>query len=327
MDQNIKTIIWEMIRGSYFLFDDLLNITSNIRLAGNIKLKNKHQGERVFLLLTGESIQRLDIKKLKNEITYGSNLIILHEDIKDVNLTYYSNLDDNRVLKPGLQQWPADIIGDLGNNGALKFYREMNIRLPKRTTLILNSINYKHYKNEPSIKNRTIFYCKKGNRLALDENVPIGKITDMTRRLQGGGTFYFSILMLMYMGFKEIYLCGSGYTYDPLYYLHFYDMKPFMFPLSIGYEAAEREAKKQISIQNKKYSSNLSISGLYEKNGFFRAVITRTTNEVESTIKQHDMVNRYAKSHGVKIINIVPDGFGSPVFEKTTWNEVKITLN
>jgi hypothetical protein len=327
MDENVKKIIWEMIRGSYFLFDDLLNITSNIRLARNIKLKNKHQGERVFLLLTGESIQRINIKSLKNEITFGTNLIILHEDIKDVNLTYFSNLDDNRTLKPDLQQWPAEIIGDLGNNGALKFYREINIRLPKSTTLILNSFNYKHYKNEPSIKNRTIFYCKKGINLALDENVPIGKITDMTKRLQGRGQFYYSIIMLMYMGFKEIYLCGSGYTYDPMHYLHFYDMQPFMFPLSIGYEAAERETKKQISIRNRKYSSNLSMSGLYEKNGFFRAVITRPTNELETTIKQHEMVNRYAKSHGVKIINIVPDGFESPVFEKTTWTEVLKTLN
>jgi hypothetical protein len=327
MFYNIKHKSWNIIRESYFLFDDVFNLRSNSRIAKNTALKNRHNGERAFLLLTGESIEQLDIKKLKNEITFGSNLIILHKDIKDMDLTYFSNLDDNRTLKPDLPQWPVEQLGKLGNNGAKKFYQEINNRIPINTKLILNSNNYRHYKKEPSLKDRTIYYCKKGKILMMDEKIPIETLANMTNRLQGRGNFYYSIMMLLYMGVKEIYLCGSGYTYEPLHILHFYDMQNLTYPLTIRYEEALSEAQKTISIRNKEYFSNLSVKGLYENNGFYRAIITRPTFELETTIKQHEMVNRYSKSHGVKIINIVPDGFESPVFEKTTWTEVLKTLN
>ena len=38
---------------------------------------------------------------------------------------------------------------------------------------------------------------------------------------------------------------------------------------------------------------------------------------------KHRILNNYAKSQGVKIYNIVPDGFESPIYEKTTWQEVE----
>jgi hypothetical protein len=316
MFENIKLKSWDIIRESYYLFDDLFNIRSNIRLAKNTALKNRHKGERAFLLLTGESIQHINIKKLENEITYGSNLIILHEDIKDINLTYFSNLDDNRILKPGLPQWPADLLGDLGDNGALKFYREINNRLPISTTLILNSINYKYYKNEQSFNDRNIFFCKKGKNLNLDSTKPIDLVADMTKRLQGGGSVYYSLLMLMYMGFKEIYLCGAGYTYDPIYYLHFYNMAPFNSRRNTDIDNAVRKANNYLSIRNKNKCSDLEYKGMFLKNNYYRAIITRKHSKGYPLLNNHIMINEYAKSQGVKIINIIPEGFESPVYDK-----------
>jgi len=316
----------DFIRESFYLFDDAFNLASNRRLEKNIELKNKHAGERVFLLLTGESIQQIDIKKLKNEVTYGSNLIILHEDIKDINLTYFSNLDDNRILKPNLEQWPAPKLGELGNNGSLKFYREIDNRLDSDTVLILNSVNYRYYIKEPSFKKRKIYFCKKGKNLSADARLPTSNVADMTKRLQGGGSVYYSLLMLMYMGFEEIYLCGAGYTYDPLYYLHFYDMDHFIEPISMDKEYRENQVRKKICSYNKKYSSDLEAVGFFEKDGFCRPIIIREHNKNMPLLKYHNIISRYAESQGIKIINIVPDGFGSPIYEKKSWENIEKTL-
>jgi hypothetical protein len=325
MFENIKLKSWDIIRESYYLFDDLFNLRSNIRLAKNIALKNRHKGERAFLLLTGESIQHINIKKLENEITYGSNLIILHQDIKDIDLTYFSNLDDNRILKSGLPQWPADQLGDLGDNGALKFYREINNRLPISTTLILNSINYKYYKNEPSFNDRNIIFCKKGKNLKLDSTKPIDLVADMTKRLQGGGSVYYSLLTLMYMGFKEIYLCGAGYTYEPMYYWHFYDIEHNIFPMSMNEEEVCSTIKDNLNIINNECDAKLEFLGLLNKDGYYRG-ITGYKQKYNDALRGHNVINDFAASKGVRIINITPDGFESPVYEKISWNEVEIMV-
>ena len=40
----------------------------------------------------------------------------------------------------------------------------------------------------------------------------------------------------------------------------------------------------------------------------------------------HQSLNNYAKSQGIKIYNVVPDGFASPVYEKISWQEIKTKI-
>ena len=37
---------------------------------------------------------------------------------------------------------------------------------------------------------------------------------------------------------------------------------------------------------------------------------------------KHHIINEFAESNNVKIYNIVPDGFESPIYEKVTWEYV-----
>ena len=119
------------------------------------------------------------------------------------------------------------------------------------------------------------------------------------------------------MGFKEIYLCGAGYTYTPIYQLHFYDN--YAFPKSLGNVKAENEAKKVVGPLNKERNTNIEYYGIMKKGDVYRGIYVQ---KGDVNRKKHMVLNEYSRLQGVKIINIVPDGFESPVYEKTTWEEV-----
>jgi len=142
----------------------------------------------------------------------------------------------------------------------------------------------------------------------------------LTKRFTGGvGSVFNLVLIMMYMGFKEIYLCGAGYTYEPVWMLHFYDN--FVFPKSIGKKKAELEARKAIDIRNKKIPSNYEYYGLSEKDNFYRGIYTKRM-DYDPNKEKHKILNNYARSQEVKIYNIVPVGFESPIYEKIKWEEV-----
>jgi len=147
------------------------------------------------------------------------------------------------------------------------------------------------------------------------------QINDLTQRITFlEGSIFFSIAALMYMGFKEIYLCGAGYTYEPVNAFHFYDN--FIFPKSMGKENAEIEARKANDIRNQEVSSNCEYYGLSEKDNFYRGIyIERMDHDPHK--EAHRILNDFATAQGVKIYNIVPDGFESPVYEKITWQELE----
>jgi len=126
----------------------------------------------------------------------------------------------------------------------------------------------------------------------------------------------------MYRGFKEIYLYGAGYTYDPIYYWHFYDIENNIFPMSMNEEEACSRIKDNINKINNEHDTKLEFIGLLNKDGYYRG-ITGCQQKYKDTLGEHNVINYYATSKGVRIINITPDGFESPVYEKISWNEVE----
>lgn len=59
----------------------------------NKELKNKHKGERCFILLNGPSIKNHDLSLLKNEITFACNHFYQSDLANEINPTYYCGLD------------------------------------------------------------------------------------------------------------------------------------------------------------------------------------------------------------------------------------------
>ena len=92
------------------------------------------------------------------------------------------------------------------------------------------------------------------------------------------GSHYFMIASAIYMGFKEIYLLGVGYTYQPIQRCHFYDSSS--------------------EIENAKKIENALVDS-----------------------RNIDIIN-VAENRGVKIYNVVPDGYESPMYNKINLSDL-----
>ena len=74
--QNIKVLMKDYLLPNQFL-------------KNNIRFKNKHIGERCFILGSGPSISKQNIKILKGEIVITQNHFHVHDDIKIVHPMYH----------------------------------------------------------------------------------------------------------------------------------------------------------------------------------------------------------------------------------------------
>jgi hypothetical protein len=317
---DLKKKLGDIIRPVYYCVKDTIDYKSNQIIKKNAELNNKYLGEKCFLLMSGESINIIDISKLKGQFTFSVNWAFIKKDIMDLPLTFYlgTMFHERFFLKPeiGKIYWPEGwtpakahkiIKEKLIEDGTRIFFKADDFRFILR--------KYKYDVNKTNIhfiKTKGEFTSTEIPEICLNKRFSIFE--------DGGGSQYTALIMLINMGFKEIYLCGSGYTYSPFYYLHFYDN--FTFPVTLGKDKAVIEAQKAIEDRNKRIDSRLEYYGLLKKGDLFRGIYIKRVNEDSPHWKKHRLINKYAKSQGVKIINIIPDGFQSPIYEKVTWEFV-----
>src|SRR4051812_11542434 len=144
--------------------------------------KNKHKGERCFIIGNGPSLNKIDLTLLENEVTFGMNAIYLNYEKMGFYPTYYA-VEDVFVAEDR-----ADEINSY--NQSIKF-------LP-------NYLKYCLKRDE-----QTIFY----NFIAPKQNT-----TEFTKnaalKVFFGGTVSFVCMQLAYyMGFEKVYLIGFDHNY------------------------------------------------------------------------------------------------------------------
>lgn len=316
-----------LIRPLYNTIEDFLQ--KDI-LKQNEGLKNKFYGDRCFILCSGEPLKEINLDKLGGEFTFGMG----HLYTSWLDIYYMQGLTtiaEENKLPINLEVNCFSFVEPLreylyiGHNKSKILSRYIDVvkaisnSLPDpKTFFFVNGANKGFYQKHRLLHGRRVYYIKSLCPMA-SARVQLG---DLTRRITFlDGTIFFAIAALTYMGFKEIYLCGAGYTYKPVYNLHFYDN--FVFPRSMGRRKAETEAKKAINVYNrKKMGSVLEYYGLFEKDDLYRSIcVIRKDHDPHKD--KHRILNNYARSQGVKIYNIVPDRFESPIYEKIIWQEVE----
>lgn len=150
-----------------------------------LKLKNKHKGQRCFVIGNGPSLHIKDLDMLKNEITFAANKIYLSFDQTDWRPTYYA-VEDSLVAR---QNYP--IINQL--NGFIKLF-------PIRMKLWVPSFDNSIYFN----LKLEAFYPRKPR---------FG--TNALDRLYWGSTITYTCIQLAcFMGIKEIYLIGVDFSFS-----------------------------------------------------------------------------------------------------------------
>ena len=105
--------IKDLLRPAYYFCKDIIDFKGRKRIKKNIILNDLYLGKRAFCLLTGESLQQIDIHKLKGEYTFGTGFVFLHEDIGKINLTFYVNTEPSKSFHPNNPNWPKDYLGPL----------------------------------------------------------------------------------------------------------------------------------------------------------------------------------------------------------------------
>jgi hypothetical protein len=165
-----------MFRLVYKLFKD---ITSFRKLT---VLRNKHKGEKVFIIATGPSLNSADLDSLSNEITFGCNKAWLFTDKWGWIPDYYFVADDL-------------VIGQ--NHDRIQDYLDSKSIIGFTERMPVNEIR--------SIK---IDCLTRGqNQVGVSEDLRLGWYS--------GTTITFRMIQAaIYMGFKTIVLTGLDFSYE-----------------------------------------------------------------------------------------------------------------
>jgi len=168
------------------LWDKFIDLLNRIYYFLNFKnrkklssFKDKHKGEKCFIIGNGQSLKYEDLEQLKYEITMVCNSIIKIFDKLSFTPTYYFSQD-------------ATVVKD-------------NLTYMRNTEGVIKFI-YSYF-------NQWRYYVK-GAINYISKKEMIGFSDDITRGVYGGWTVTQSMIQFaVYMGFSEIYLLGVDFNY------------------------------------------------------------------------------------------------------------------
>ena len=176
-------------------------------LKTNINLKNKHKGEKCFILGSGPSIKDEDLKPLKNEIVFALNNFYVHDDFSeimsgDVEKYYMTAPIHPPQTETEWKEWFSDMENNMPKYVNLIFGISNQINTAKR---ILDHYNLFEHNQK--------YWFYGGININDYYNFKQRDI-DITRMTWKADTIsIYSLIFALYMGFSEIYLLGMDHNY------------------------------------------------------------------------------------------------------------------
>jgi uncharacterized Rossmann fold enzyme len=168
----------------------LRDAVSNSVLIPNKALKNRHTGQRCFILGSGMSVKELDLKLLHGEIVMTQNHFHAHEDIAVIDPLYH-------VVVPKYQSSEFD-------DNWVEWLHSMDERLPKKTVMFFGE-NTKYLLEKLNLFRDRVFYMRQGYSAIFSRRAPV----DITRGIMVVPTVITQCLAVaLYLGFSEIVLLG-----------------------------------------------------------------------------------------------------------------------
>lgn len=182
-------------------------------------LKDKHAGERCFILGTGPSLRDVDLSFIKNEIVFGVNFFYKSDIINEIKPQYYCLYDD------------------IFHGKNIDDTRDVFDKLPE-TTFFVRTKTFKSFKQHGFLNGN--IYFQSCNVFQHGDYIKV----DMTKNMTAPYNVVLGCIQTaIYMGFKEIYLLGCDYnSFASLKVEHFYDNKSHDVPSrqrSLGTEMKE----------------------------------------------------------------------------------------
>lgn len=181
----------------------------------NRELQDKYRGKRIFILGNGASLNDIDLSLLKDEYTISCNYIALHKDFSKLDLCFFADPSSKRSI------WATPTRGPVPTGTVKNGFRLLHDKTrPMKTQFVFNVTMKNFIEQNRLFSDHEVFYVMAGDGLIESKKVE----TDLTKPISTmDGALYFMINLALYMGFKDIYLCGCGYTYYPQQSGHFYE--------------------------------------------------------------------------------------------------------
>lgn len=191
---NYDRLMWldDQIIGVYNFIQRLefvfLGYRNKYGLAENVKLKDKHAGQRCFIIGNGPSIQKQNLTLLKDEWTFCVNHFYRHPQIEQISPSYYAIVDPK--LTTG--EWPLSMLDEIKEKcpEARLFlsagYQDTSPEIVSRVQ------SFEHYWIYPNQILHEGFSCP----------------TDITNSFGASNVTTACLFVALYMGFKDIYLLG-----------------------------------------------------------------------------------------------------------------------
>ena len=242
----------------------------------SFELKNIHSKDRIFIVGTGPSIKNQNLLYLKDEIVIGMNEFYLHPQIEQIKPKY--NIYTGYSIHKETVSYET----------AVKSYTsfEKNLKLTGGTVL-LPIWDFDFLSKNGLMKDETLskYYF---NYVLLPKDLDQFQFDSLYASYGGQNSAIFSICLAMFMGAKEIYLIGLDHDWILSYYdreqAHFYD------------------DEKSPIYKDQKATFNRNLL----KDYFYPYV---------KIFEQYEALEKYAKNHDIKIINLTNKGL-LDVFER-----------
>jgi len=157
----------------------------------NKNLKNTAEGKRGFLLATGPSIKKQNLKRLAKSDCFSLSSFFYHKDIKTINPKFHFLAPYHKPIL--IKEWK-------------KWVKQADENLPKETNFVLHVKDKKNILKYKLLKNRQIFYLYFSKFINLKNDLDITKpLPDMQ------SSPLMALPFMIYMGYKEICLVGCDF--------------------------------------------------------------------------------------------------------------------
>ena len=187
------------------MLNDINNQDISALTAGNIRFRDRHKGQRCFILATGPSIQQQDLTVLKNEVCIAVSQVYLHDDIRTIAPRYH-------LIAPWHPPFNFATVQKIFDDFST-YYHDLDVTyffgyraydysvldfLKAFPHYLTPKMNFLHY-----------------NGIGLDEaNHADTAVWDLCRPLFEIRTVIYGAIQLAgFMGFDEIYLIGCDHDY------------------------------------------------------------------------------------------------------------------
>jgi Protein of unknown function DUF115 len=181
------------------------SLAEKLLLERNRELRDRHKGERCFILATGPSIREENLTGLKDELCIGVSQFFLHPDIQIINPKYH-------VLAPN---HPPFNFNDLS-----KIFEGLSKSYSQNMNYFFSHTNYEYsiynfLQKFPQYQNKNIYYINYANSQQLNEkNYQNESLWDISKSPFVLRTvIYTAIQVALYMGCQKIYLLGCDHDY------------------------------------------------------------------------------------------------------------------